>query len=110
MAIAAPPETGIAAERSSTLISTVDTPNLDRTEIGCDMTNLIGAADWPRTNRAVHRLILGSRLVEKIAHVTVSTAMGDSPESAILRIHGKGGPRLVASEADDGCPTCFEDC
>jgi len=47
--------------------------------------------------------------VEKIAHVTVSIALGDSPESANLRIQGEGGPRLVAYEADDGCPTCFED-
>jgi hypothetical protein len=56
---------------------------------------LIGAADWPRTNRAVHRLILGSRLVEKIAYVTVSIALGDSPESAIQRIQGEGD--LVSS-------------
>lgn len=57
------------------------------------MTNLIGAADWPRTNRAVHRLILGSRLVEKIAYVTVSIAWAIRP-NLLFRGSKARGPRL----------------
>jgi hypothetical protein len=77
------------------------------------MTNLIGAADWPRTNRAVHRLILGSRLVEKIAYVTVSIAWAIRPNLLFRGSKARGAsswPRLVVSEADDGCLTCFENC